>query len=1151
MNRGMIATLAQRAFLMTLAATFASVASIAYAAEKVVWQIGKPDKSYKEFAVAGRYNDYAEKFGRKPVVFEIGKSDAARDWPYIQPGPVDHWAGGGAHPFTIRFSLADEPKGVFTLRIELVNTHYEHPPLYKIMLSGRSGQYKLPLGASDASLANPAAGKPHKIEIALPANLLQKGKNEITLTGEDGSWVLYDAVTLLNDPDGRMPEADIQSLTATATPFFIRADGKTRRAVDVTVALTAPAPDLSLRVEAGGETIEVPVTQLSAFGAVRQEVGVPDSPKPLEVKVIAQAGGHSKATTVTVEPQRKWRIYVASSSHTDIGYTDIQPKCAERHNQNLDVATSLCAQYPDFKWNLEVACQAENYLATRPQAQREKFLELAKEGRIGVQALHNNILTGLCSPESACRLVYYAHSLKTRYGIPFKSAMISDVPTQEASIPTILANAGIRYFSSGINNDRAYTFTKLQDKCPCWWEGPDGSRVMMMYTRQYAQASQWALTQSLDAARARILANLAAYEKRVDYPYDAVFLHGAVSDNQPLNIRIADVVKSWNERYEYPKIIHSCNAEFFEYIEKNYSDKLPVVRGSAGVYWEDGAGSSAYETALCRNAKETVGNAEKLLAMARRLKSDIAYPAEAFYSAWRNCLYYDEHTWGAHCSISKPDSDFTKDQWKIKAQFAMDADRESKALLAHAKKELASLVKSNGPALVVCNPMSWARTDVMRVSLPAGFAINDPRAVACDDGQQGTLLLVKDLPPCGYLVLKLEKSSDISASAQSTQPTESTQSTQGSTIESRFYRVTFDPATGAIKSLFDKEINRELADPKAPYRLNQYLYVAGGKGSRIVMNANGPQPQLAVSVPEKATLRRVKLGTIGERMTVETSAQMTPKIIAEITVWNDIKRVDIVNRLTKTQTYDKEAAYFAFPFAAQKPTFRYECPAGIVNANKDMLPGACLDWFCVQHFVEIESGDAAIAWATPDAPLVCFQDINRGKWQTALPFETGHLYAYVMNNYWHTNYKAGQGGDFTFRFSITSRAKADSAASARFGWAAANPLMILETSGSAAPAIANAANAPLPATAASLMEVAEPNVILIGAKKAETGDALILRLWEVTGQATTAHIRLGSTPATKATACNLVEEPASPLEIKDGAICVPLRASGLATVMVE
>ena len=185
----------------------------------------------------------------------------------------------------------------------------------------------------------------------------------------------------------------------------------------------------------------------------------------------------------------------------------------------------------------------------------------------------------------------------------------------------------------------------------------------------------------------------------------------------------------------------------------------------------------------------------------------------------------------------------------------------------------------------------------------------------------------------------------------------------------------------------------------------------------------------------------MRLGDLGERMVIETSAPMTPNLVTEVTVWNHLRRVDILNRFDKTQTYDKEAVYFAFPFAAENPTFRYECPAGIVNANRDMLPGACLDWFAVQHFVEIETADAAIAWSTPDAPLVCFQDINRGKWLRNLPLKTGHLYAYVMNNYWHTNYKAGQGGEHVFRFSITSRAKADNTASAQFGWTAANPLL--------------------------------------------------------------------------------------------------------------
>ncbi len=205
-------------------------------------------------------------------------------------------------------------------------------------------------------------------------------------------------------------------------------------------------------------------------------------------------------------------------------------------------------------------------------------------------------------------------------------------------------------------------------------------------------------------------------------------------------------------------------------------------------------------------------------------------------------------------------------------------------------------------------------------------------------------------------------------------------------------------------------------------------------------------------------------------------------------MWDDVKRIDLVDLVAKKKTYNKEGVYFAFPFQATQPTFRYEAPVAIVNANRDMLPGACLDWFTVQHFVEVEGRAATVAWATPDAPLACFQDINRGKWQTKLPMLNGHVYSYAMNNYWHTNYLAGQGGDMVFRYSITSRRKSDPVASARFGFAVSNPLQ----------AVVVGANpqGPLPAEATSLLTIDEPNVLLIGLKRADQGGGLILRLWE-------------------------------------------------------
>lgn len=1100
------------------------------AAENLVWQIGKPDKDYGEFAIARNYPAYQERFGVRLIVFEIGHSDPARDWPFIQPGPSDAWAGSKIHPYGIRFTLPGAPRGAFILRVDLVDAQAGSTPALSVKVGDRKGSFPLQSGGGDGSLGNPALGKNQRIELALPATCFKQGTNEIVLAATEGSWILYDSIALVNDPEVDTTAPQIRSLAVEPTPFYLKENGKVRRALNVTIVPAAPAAEVKLIVEAGKDHAEYPITGLAGSSGYSTQVTVPDSERTFDVKITADAGGPSKSTTVQINPGVKWKVFVAASAHTDIGYTDLQPKCVERHNENTDTALDLMEKYPDFKWNLEVGWQAENYLAAREGKKREQFLKFARNGRLGVQSLYCNILTGLASHESACRLTWLAHDLKSKYGIPYRSAMISDVPSQEATIPSLLANAGIRYFSSGINNDRAYPFDHMQQQSPCWWEGPDGTRVLMFYASGYAQASGMGLDTSLEAATSRLQAHLLRLQARTNYPYDATFLHGGVGDNSQVSPRLIEVVRAWNEKYEAPKLILSHNAEFFEYIEKRFGEKLPTFRGSAGSYWEDGAASSAAETALNRQAKERLGMAEQLLAFGSYLQPAAKYPKQEIYEAWRNSFLYDEHTWGAHCSISQPDTEFTKGQWRIKAQFAVDAKQQADALAARASSGLASLITTDGRSLVVFNPASWSRTEVVEIQLPEGTAIADPAVPVCVEGGK-TYALVKEVPASGYRVLKLGSRDTATAKPDS-----------GTALESTFYRVTFDPS-GAVVGLFDKELKRELVDRAAPARLNQYMYVQGGKGSRIVMNPKNPEPELTITSPEKASLKRVRLGDLGERMIIETSGTMAPKIVTEVTVWNNLRRVDIVNRITKTETYEKEAVYFAFPFAANQPTFRYECPAGIVNANTDMLPGACLDWFAVQHFVEIESGDVAIAWATPDAPLVCFQDINRGKWLRELPMRNGHLYAYVMNNYWHTNYKAGQGGEHVFRFCITSRAKADNASSARFGWEASNPLLAVQVQG--------ANKGLLPGASASLCSVEEPDVLLLGAKQSDSGKGLVFRLWEVSGKPTTAHIRLNHLSVRKAAACNLVEELQGKLKVENNTISVPMRGSGLATVLVE
>ena len=253
-------------------------ASPATGAERVVWRIGKPDHSYAEFAIAGNYPAYAAgSVGNRSCLKSaaaipraIGRSST--------PAPTTPGRAGGSTRERSASRLPIRRAGLFTLRIELVDVNSLTPPRYAVSVGRQTGSFSLAPGAGDSSLTDPRAGRPQWLELVMPAGFFKTGANEIRLAPIEGSWALYDAITLLNDPDREMPAAEIQCVTASPTPFFVRRDGQVRRAVNVLVSLTAPAAELSLRVEAGGRAFDVPVKRQSpCFSAVSEEIGVPDS----------------------------------------------------------------------------------------------------------------------------------------------------------------------------------------------------------------------------------------------------------------------------------------------------------------------------------------------------------------------------------------------------------------------------------------------------------------------------------------------------------------------------------------------------------------------------------------------------------------------------------------------------------------------------------------------------------------------------------------------------------------------------------------------------------------------------------------------------------------------------------------------------------
>ncbi|MHB1000209.1 MAG: polysaccharide lyase family protein [Armatimonadota bacterium] len=1085
------------------------LASNLYAEENVIWQIGDFDNNYEELAIPHDYGVYQNSFP-DDVMFYAGKDNASGKWPFIQPGTNDQWAGGKAHPFVINFNLPDKPSGVFRLTIGLVGTHSTSPPAYEIDINGRSDRLKLPQGTSDAVLGDASKGNTHTIDLTLPAWMFKQGENSITLTCMDGSWVIYDALRLSDNPLQIIKKPVINSLELRPTKRFVKKAGKLMQIVEINAGFSTGAPSCIAKYSVGG--IQKKVTlHPSLLGSAMAELEIDEVTKPVKVIASIESGGIVKTAECEVKPQKHWKIYVQASSHVDIGYTDVQENIKIRHNENISKALDLMREYPDFKWNTESAWTADNYLSMMPEERRMEFIERAREGRIGCQTIYGNMLTGICSHEELIRTLYFAHSMARKYDIPFDMAMSSDVPTDVWTLPTVLVGSGIKYFSSGLNLTRGESFQAMLHKSPFYWQGPDGSKVLTWLAPGYAHAAVLALNERVESVQKQIEGYFGSYVMD-DYPYDAVLAFGGFADNVPIDPRIASVTQEWNKRYAFPKIILCRGPEFFEYMESKYKDQIPTITGDAGVYWEDGAGSSAKETSLNRQAKEDLVTAEKIYALlsASGLKK---YPVTRLDNAWKDAILYDEHTWGAAGSIDQPESEMTLKQWAYKAKFATRASTNASDLRKKALDDLAKSIDISKQSVIVFNPHSW------QVSGPV---------IAKDTDHDTMRFWADNIPPMGYKVIPTDQI-----------PTghSSPQDIEFGVIDSKFYRLEINPSTGAVKSLFDKELNRELVDQTAKYGINQYVYIAGqGGGAKdVTHDLSTTGVKMAYTENDYCKI-----------LDISGSAYNTPLSSTRLIVYNDIKRIDFLNNIEKTPTYSKEAGYYAFPFALNKPKFYVELPNGVVSPNSDMLPGACMSWYCAQDYVAASDDSSTVVWSAVDSPLLTIGDINRDTFKSPLQIDNGHLYAYAYNNYWFTNYKAAQGGKLQFRFSLTSMKNYDPVEASKFGQSIRNPLLCLDCK----PQVSGGERM-FSDNAFSLCSVAPSNVYIQSVKKAKSGEGLIIRLREIGGKQAVSTVSIPGGSLNSAWVCNLVEDPQKKLSINNGKVTLTVPANGIATILLK
>ncbi len=878
-----------------------------------------------------------------------------------------------------------------------------------------------------------------------------------------------------------------------------------------------------------------PQTALITVGDLRQKVQlridlnqvdvllpIIDQIQRLEAKV--SIGDQTQVLPVELGPVKEWTIHLVQHSHTDIGYTRPQSEILTEHLRFIDLALDYCDQTDplppaaQFRWTCEASWTVKEYLESRPEVQVNRLLQRIKEGRIEVTGMYFNF----CDIVDETALAIQAQTLKTfkDRGIDVTTAMQNDVNGIGWCMIDVFHGTGVKYLTMGQHGHRARI--PFDQPTSFWWESPSGKRLLAFRSEHYMHGNTLSLTTGkLDVFRDNLSNYLGDLDEK-GYPFDRLALQfsGYITDNSPPSTKACDIVRAWNEKYEWPKLKLSLASEFMHYLEANHSDQLEVQKVAWPDWWTDGFGSAMNETKVARSTHANLIATSGLLAMARMAGSQLPPGiSAALAECYESLLFYDEHTFGADESISNPSSTNSINQWRQKSSYVWSAKQDAELLREKAiGLILPQLPDTPLPSITVFNTLNWKRSGRVEVfidhdilPLDKAYAILDAQgqqvpAQIVQSRNDGTkwALWVNDIPPLGYQVLRIQVLEapllSTSSPAIDTSPT----------IENQYYRLTVDRKRAGILSLFDKDLQKEWLDPSSEYQLGEFvleqLHSRSDLERLTYLNRDTTYRPL-----DKTMIRLSDCQVVGTRSyplwhSLYLRGQIpecadAKGLAIEIRLYHHTKMIELVYRMNKLPNTDPEGGYVAFPFRGEgADQLRFDVQGGVVEPGVDQLEGTAADWNTIQHFASLRSGATQMVFSSNDIPLVQLGAINTGHFYYRHRPQKPHLYSWVFNNYWTTNFKASQQGALEWRYWLTSSSDHSVAFATKFGWGNRVPLI-------ARVRAASSGGGEEEKLVARLLDLSTTgDLLLVNARPALDGKSLFLHLRETEGQPATLDV---------------------------------------------
>jgi alpha-mannosidase len=761
-------------------------------------------------------------------------------------------------------------------------------------------------------------------------------------------------------------------------------------------------------------------------------------------------------------------VIVVFKTHFDIGYTDMASNVVQRYRTTMiDDALKVVDQNRDlppdaqFVWTLPgwpLAKILEEWPGQTPDRQR-RVRDAFRNGRFVTHALPFTTHTELLEPEDLVRGLGHASRLSREANLPLpRDAKMTDVPCHSWILPTLLRHAGVDFLHLGCNA------ASSSPKVPrlFWWEGPDGSRLLTMYT---AESYGTGLVPP------------------PDWPYRTwlALIHTGDNHGPPRPDEVKKLFENAKTNLPGVKVRIGRLSDFADALLAEKPD-IPVVRGDMPDTWIHGPMSDPRGASIARTVRPQIAIAEFLSTLLPVWGVSVPGATEVVANAYENSLLYGEHTWGgaywwiygnyiAHYGDKWRDErragrfDRIESSWAEHTAYIENADRLVKPFLAGQMQALAEAVAEDGDRVVVFNPLPWPRTGSIAVAELDGtkFDRQAPGILRAPGGEARALydlrgtqirLWLSYVPPMGYCTLKhfpdlpdnvhlprLDRDKGI--------------------LHNNWLRAQLDTHRGTIESLkmqpsptdaAGTDLAVEFVDKSSPFGLGQVLYerfdsnqVAGYVKSYVKIDAAWATNELgkpclppASIVPySAASPTGFKVDYSVSSVAVEATLRAPPSenvpfgVTTRYLFYNTTEFFDIEVTIEKKPADPwPEAAWLCLPFGVDSPRFHLGRLGSIVDPATDIVSGANRHLFAVNTGLAVlDPSGRGIGICPIDSPLVSLE--TPGCWKYSTDFVPGKATVFInlFNNQWTTNFRLWNEGTWTSRVRIWPMQKYDAAES--------------------------------------------------------------------------------------------------------------------------